>query len=145
MGMRTLYGVTAAAVLLLALLLASGVEAHRSLQGGRPDDTPGRRFNFKPDGGARALLDKLEPAKLQRILANSKSPQLDQLITKLDEDDDFVSSGRAADCAGRPPPQHGSRAGGSHVHAHACTRSSTLIAVTAACHARRASTWTRKP
>lgn len=92
---------SAAAALLLLLLAVSSATAHRHLRGngnggnppGKPVDTPTRKFNFKGDGGARAFLDKLDPAKVARILANSAADEtLEQVAKRLDDDDDFVSA-----------------------------------------------------
>jgi hypothetical protein len=55
-------------------------------------ETPkGKLFNFKPYGGAKAVLSKMDPAILDKVIRTSKK-DLDGVIEQLDKDPDFVSS-----------------------------------------------------
>jgi hypothetical protein len=62
--------------------------AERSiLQDGVPKAT---LFNFRPLGGAKKVLSRLDPAILAKVMRRTEK-DLDRLSQQLDEDPDFVS------------------------------------------------------
>jgi len=85
-------------VILLCVIALTGSSARvlRGVGNGKPDqghgnDQRGPKFDFTDDGGADNFLAKMDQAKLDRILENSKSNALRGKLGKmLDEDPDMV-------------------------------------------------------
>ena len=87
------------------LLLMAGSASARLLRGVGNGQTPpgleqnprsgnakGPKVDFSADGGAEAFLQRMEPAKLDRILSNSNfHSQRAELGKMLDQDPDMVS------------------------------------------------------